>query len=208
MSEDNLIKLASVLPGAVFGASTLWLGLRQFGQSRMTARREEYLFAKSYFDDLGSGKSMHPFAKSKGLLAIAQRSDLKPEVIEHLMTYKDPLTALNYYESSLGYLKWSETGQDKLSFASKILSSRKRRQITRSALALGALLSYCLAVSTWIMWTFRLISTPLTIQLSVILFPLGIALAVIFIRQFVQLSRASRLIEGPNEFETTIDEHD
>ena len=108
MDTDQWKDVVPIITTIVFSASTLWLAIKQRIDGNKSARREEYKFAKVFFDDLKANPDMHPFARKKGFKAIGKNEDLPASVIEHLMTFQDPVTALNDYEVSRGYLHISE----------------------------------------------------------------------------------------------------
>jgi len=51
MDIEQWIKVIPVITTIIFGGSTLWLSIRQHLDGNKNARREEYKFAKIFFDD-------------------------------------------------------------------------------------------------------------------------------------------------------------
>jgi hypothetical protein len=200
MDTDQWIKVTPILTTICFGASTLWLSIKQYMDGGKNARREEYKFAKLFFDDLDANPEMHPFARKKGFQAIGRNQDLPPSVIEHLMTLRDPVSALSDYEFSRGYLKSSEVpGRRQLSFASTLLFSTEKRRKVMSAIYFScAVLFYLLAFSPWFLFAFGKISAPVAINLAILCFPTGITVTWCVLREFVQLRRAMRLVAAQN----------
>lgn len=200
MDTDQWLKVAPIVTTILFGASTLWLSVRQYLDGNKTARREEYRFAKIFFDDLRENPGMHPFARKKGFQAIGGNQDLPPSVIEHLMTFHDPVTSLGDYEASRGYLKNSEAlGPRQLYFASTLLcSTEKRRNILSAAYLSCAIAFYFLAFAPWLLLTIGKISTSIAINSTIVFFPIGITVTVLAAREFIQLRRAMRLVKAQN----------
>jgi len=204
MDTDQWIKVAPIITTIVFSASTLWLAIKQNLDGNKNARREEYKFAKIFFDDLKANPEMHPFARKKGFQAIGRNQDLPPSVIEHLMTFHDPVAALNDYEASRGYLQNAEEPESlQLSFAGGSLwSTEKRRKFISVAYLICAIIFYFLAFTPWFLLVTGKISMPVAINLIIVLLPIGITIAVIAAREFIQLRRAMRLIQAQSRLTT------
>ena len=200
MDTDQWIKIAPIITTILLGASTLFLSIKQYLDGNKNARREEYKFAKLFFEELLENPTMHPFARKKGFQAIGRKQDLPPSVIEHLMTLRDPVMALNDYEFSQSYLMHSEElGPRQLTFASKVLFLTEKRRNAMSLFYIAcALASYLVAFTPWFLLTIGTISVPVAINSLIILFPVGITITVISMREFVQLRRAIRLVKAQN----------
>lgn len=214
MDTNQWLKVAPIVTTIIFSASTLFLSIRQYLDGNKNARREEYKFAKLFFDDLKQNPEMHAFARKKGFQAIGRNQALPPSVIEHLMTLRDPVAALSDYECSRSYLKNSdELGPRQLEFASKFLFATERRRNAVSAVyLLCAIIFYLTAFAPWILFTLKKISFALTINAMIVFFPIGIMATVVLLREFVQLRRAMRLVKAQNyqadEFESATSAQD
>lgn len=197
MDTDQWIKIAPVITTIVFGASTLWLSIKQHLDGNKNARREEYKFAKIFFDDLSANPKMHPFARKRGFQAIGKNQDLAPSIVEYLMKFPDPVAALNDYEASRGYLRESEeAGATQLSFAAAFLwSTENRRRNMSAGYLICAIIFYFFAFAPWFFLTIGKISVAVAINLTILFFPIGISIAVVAAREFIQLKRAMRLIK-------------
>ena len=200
MNTDQWFKLIPIITTIVLGASTLWLSIRQYLDGNKNSRREEYKFAKLFFDDLKENPEMHAFPRKKVFQAIGRDQNLPPSVIEHLMTLRDPVTALSDYEFSRSYLKNSdELGRRQLDFASKVFFATETRRNTISAAYLFlALVFYLFAFSPWLLLSAGKISTTLALNLLIISLPIGISATVVFLREVMQLRRAMRLVKAQN----------
>lgn len=197
---DQWLKLAPTIAAAFFGATTLWLGVKQHLEGNKSSFREEYKFAKIFFDDLEENPRMHSFARKKGFQALGQNRDLSPDIIEYLMTLRDPVIALSDYEFSRGYLKSINTfNQQKLIFSNKFLfSTEKRQKIVGLLYLFVAMMSYALAFFPFLLFASEKISSVLAIKISIIVFPVGIAVTIFSVREFSQIYRARRLIKLQN----------
>ena len=197
MDTDQWIKIVPVITTILFGASTLWLSIKQHLDGNKNSRREEYKFAKIFFDDLKANPEMHPFARKRGFQAIGKNQDLAPSVVEYLMNFPDPIAALNDYEASRGYLQESEErGTTQLSFAAAFLWSteNRRKNISVGYLACAGIF-YLLAFAPWFFLTIGKISVAVAINSSIVFSPIGVFIAVVAAREFIQLRRAMRLIK-------------
>ena len=201
MDTDPWIKVTPIITTIVFSASTLWLSIKQHLDGNKNARREEYKFAKNFFDDLDANPQMHLFARKKGFQAIGRSRDLPPSVIEHLMKFHDPVAALEDYELSRGYLQKSEgVGPLQLSFARTFLwATEKRRKLLGAFYLTCAVVFYFLAFSPWFLLTIGKISTPVAINLTIVVLPIGITVTIFAAREFIQLRRARRLIHAQSQ---------
>jgi hypothetical protein len=212
MDTDQWLKVVPIVTTIGFGASTLWLSIRQYLDGNKNARREEYKFAKLFFEDLKENPQMHQFARKKGFQAIGRNQDLPPSVVEHLMAFHDPVTALSDYESSRAYLKNSDAFvRRRLEFAGSVLfATEKRRNVMSFAYFACAVIFYLLAFAPWFLFTVRTISAPLAINASILTLPSGITVAVCCMREFLQLRRAIRLVRAQNsqadEYESATNE--
>lgn len=198
MDTEHVLKVVPVITTIVLGAITLWLSIKQYLDGNKNARREEYKFAKLFFEDLTLNPNMHPFARKKGFQAIGKNKDLPPMVIEHLMTFDDPVMALSDYEVSRGYLQHSEDrGEHQLYFPNTLLfSTEQRRHVISIIYLIAAVAFYFLAFAPWLLFTMGKISAQVTVNASVVFFPLGISVTVLSTREFIQLTRARRLIKS------------
>jgi hypothetical protein len=201
MDTDQWIKIIPIVTTIGFGASTLWLSIKQQLDGNKKARREEYKFAKDFFDDLNENPEMHLFARKKGFQANGRSQYLPPAIIEHLMKFRDPVTALEDYEISKGYLQKTESaGLLELSFGRTFLwSTEKRRKLIGTAYLTCGLIFYLLAFAPWFLLTIGKISMPVAINLTIVSMPRGITVTVIAAREFIQLRRAIRLIHAQSQ---------
>ena len=197
MGIELAVKIAQIITAAVVGAGTLWLAVRQHSAGAKGAQKEEYKFAKLFFEELQANPGMHRFARDKGFQAIGRNENLSPTVVEHLMTFEDPVLALADYESSRSYLKGGDrTDRPQLSFSSLLLcSSSRRRTILGRFYVFLAVCFYTLAFTPWLFFTIGKISPSIAISSTVVLLPIGFTVAVIAVREYIQLKRAVRLLD-------------
>jgi hypothetical protein len=100
MNYEFLVKLAGLLLSSIatIRLASEWLHGRQ---SRL---RQEYKFAREFFQDLETKNTMHPFLKQKGYQAIAANGTLSAKEIAYLLTLHDPARALRDYSIGRKYL--------------------------------------------------------------------------------------------------------
>lgn len=94
MNTNLAMQLATVTIAFVGGCGAMWRANKELFWGSRNSLREEYKFAKSFFDDLGKQPNMHPYARQKGLEAITGNPSLPYGVIEYLLTLHDPANVL------------------------------------------------------------------------------------------------------------------
>jgi len=200
MDADLWFKAIPIASTAFFAAATLWLSLKQHSINNKNLRREEYKFAKSFFDDIRDCPTMHAFPRIKGYQAIAGAHTITPDIIKHLMDLPDPVESLSDYAMSKGYLKDTPALQRRrLDFASKLLSTERRRRITSFLYTCIALFFYLLAFAPAFFGTLNMLPITTAGYLSIVTFPFGFYWTMVFVREGVQLKKAIRLIKTQNE---------
>ena len=127
MNLELLIKIATLALG-VIGATKLLIDVTLGKRSQW---REEYFFAKQFFEDLSSEKPMHPFVREKGYKAIAGTADLGTGETCLVLTLPQPEKALRDYSLGKPYLtlntKASEIEADYLGKYQTVWSRRWRK---------------------------------------------------------------------------------
>ena len=87
MELDILLKSGTLLLG-VIGAGKLLYDLWIIKHSRM---RDEYTFAKTFFHEVSTNPTSHPFLREKGYEAIAGDRQLSADTIEYLLSLENPI---------------------------------------------------------------------------------------------------------------------
>lgn len=194
------LQVFTAITTAVFAASTLWLSVKQHLANKRGLLREEYKFAKGFFEDVVQNPPMHQFPRIKGYQAIAGIHTLPPAIIQHLMDFPDPVVALNDYAVSRGYLKDTPSLKGRrLDFERSFFSTEARRIFWRQIFSSLALIFYIFAFTPLFFGTMELISLRLAALLSIFTVPLGFFLTFIFVREAFQLRHAMRLVKTQND---------
>jgi hypothetical protein len=193
------LQVFTAVTTALFAASTLWLAVKQHLANKRGLLRDEYKFAKGFFEDVAQNPPMHQFPRIKGYQAIAG-IHLPPEIIQHLMDFPDPVVALSDYAVSRGYLKDTPSlKRRRLDFDRSLFSTEARRIFWRRTFSALALFYYIFAFIPLFFGTLELISLRLAALLSLFTVPLGIFLTAIFVREAFQLRHAMRLVKTQND---------
>jgi len=143
---------------------------------------------------------MHAFARQKGFQAIAGDSSIPPSIIQHLMSFVDPVTALQDYAIGQSYLKHSpDLQQRQLGFGGPFLVTHERRKLWFIGMVTGFMSSYFIAVAPYFLWLLRIISASTAIGWSVITVPTFLYSAFMFAKEARQIRAAMRLVKVQND---------
>lgn len=89
--------------------------------------RDEYKFARDFFEDLASKKTLHPFAIEKGYQAIAGTTAIKSDEVAYILTLENPARCLRDFVLSRKYIEHlNTTGDLQITFAKKYKSGWSR----------------------------------------------------------------------------------
>jgi hypothetical protein len=194
------LQVFTAVTTAVFAASTLWLAVKQHFVNKRGLLREEYKFAKGFFEDVVQSPAMHRFPRIKGYQAIAGIHTLPPAIIQHLMDFPDPVVALSDYAFSRGYLKDTPSlKRRRLDFERSLFSTEARQLFWSRAFTFIAIFSYSCAFAPLFFGTMQQISLQLAALFSILTVPLGLFLSVTFTREAFQLRHAARLVKTQND---------
>jgi len=196
MNSENFEKLMPIIVTLILGISTIYLSFRQFLLGSTSSYREEYKFAKAFFDDLEINPRMHKYVRHKGYQAVLGSKSVESEIIEYLMRTKDPVNFLRYYGISRSYLKHELIeGKLQLNFESRFrFSTPERRKFWLFSYALISIFFYLAAFSPIFLWTFKAITSSVALSLGFFTFPLGLIGTFVFSLEFVRLALARKLL--------------
>lgn len=201
MNPEFLQKLALSTIPLFLTACTIYLSFRQFSLGAKTAYREEYKFAKSFFDDLKASPHMHKYALHKGYQAVSGNRSLPTVVLEFLMQTQDPVKAVNNYASSKSYIEHVfANGNFVLQFRKDFrFSTVRRRKFWLFFYASISILFYLLLFSPLFAFNFKFISSGIAIALASFTVPCGIIGTFTFVLEFIKLHNAISLLKQISE---------
>ena len=101
MDSEQILKIGAFFLSAI----ATWKVIIELLRGRQGRLREEYKFAKEFFEDLRSNPQLHPFLKQKGYQAIAGDPSFTASEIEYLLTLQDSSRALKDYVFGRKYLE-------------------------------------------------------------------------------------------------------
>jgi hypothetical protein len=136
MDIDIFIKIGTFVLG-LFGAGKLLYDLSIGKRGRL---REEYRFAREFFEDAEASKPLHPFLREKGYRAIAGDERLNADEVEYLLSLQKADRALRDYVLGRPYLEhFPQVGNLQIDFklAYKSPWSRTWRKYTYFTLYAG-----------------------------------------------------------------------
>ena len=121
---DDAVKLV----GAVIGVITAGKVIYDLAVSRKARLRDDYKFAKEFFDTLEKSPRPHPLVVERGYHAIAGDSSLTVKEAEYLLSLENPNSALRDYVLAREYLEHlPESGHSEIRFKRKFSTQWSRR---------------------------------------------------------------------------------
>lgn len=113
---EQILKIGAFVLSALVTVKVLI----EFLRSRQGRLREEYKFAREFFEHLRQEPQLHPFLKQKGDQAIAGDPSLTAAEIEYLLTLQDSSMAMKNYVLGRRYLEHHSTaGHSQVVFKKK-----------------------------------------------------------------------------------------
>jgi hypothetical protein len=153
--------------------------------------REDYEFAKKFFEDCEKNPNRQKYIIELGYLGITQDRSIKPEEIKYILSLQEPTIALFWFKKSRRYLDFLITNIDqKITFKLKY-----KKKISRTIYKISRFLYYTfwsLAALTPFIYAANLPFLPLSLALfwAVLCF----SLAIIFLNEGVNMSFAEKLV--------------
>lgn len=193
---EMVLKSVAVLVGLVGAAKVIYeLALGSHGR-----RREEYKFAKDFFQALKEDPSMHPFLKEKGYQAVAGNRYVSADEIEYVLSLQTPNQALRDYTLGRMYLDYSprKNGDLKLEFRSKYKKAWSRIWLKTYYTACYALLGL-LAISPFLVSGFLKKGFLETLTELGVLFVLCGPLAWFALMSATRVYRAEKLVKNQSK---------
>lgn len=124
------IELGLKLGGVIIALIGLAKILYDLYIGKRTRMRDEYKFAREFFDDLQNAApgSFHPYLREKGYQAIAGDSQMRADEIEYLLSLTRPERALRDYVMGRRYLEhFPQSGNLQIKFKSAYASKWSRQ---------------------------------------------------------------------------------
>jgi hypothetical protein len=195
MDYDLIIKIATVCIGLV-GATK---GLYDLSIGRRSKLREEYKFAKEFFDFSNINKDIHPYLREKGYQAIAGDATMSGKEVEYLLSLNRPDQALKDYVMGRKYLEHLPShGNLQIRFKEKYKSRWSRRWRMYSYLILYFTFAFAgfapLIFSSYFHMDLRNAMTAFAI--SVVAFG---PYALWFIRSAAKIYRSQKLVDNQGQ---------
>lgn len=180
----------------VIGWVVVWRANKELLLGRRNSLRDEYKFAKSFFEDLEVKEpAMHLYVRQKGFQAIAGATHIPHTEIEYLLTFNDPVRVLNEYVVARDLLlHYPTAGRNQITFKSLYRTASRRKALLALYIA-GFGLSYLVAVFPLFAWIWGKISLPLMISLMSASMPILIG-TYFSARAAVKLRYAERLVKS------------
>ena len=195
MNIELYLKIASTLTAIGVGCVLLWRANKELFFGSRNSLRDEYKFAKAFFDDLDKQPNMHPYARQKGLQAIAGNQSLPSGVIEYLLTLHDPASVLKDYVFARTLLEHFPTaGKKQISFKARY-EKASRRKAFKIMYFSTYWISYFWAVSPILAMQWMRVSVELSMFLSLFTLPF-LSVTLWSIRANIRMNRAESLVKN------------
>jgi hypothetical protein len=115
----NFEQLYKIILLVLSGIAT-WKIVVELLRGRQSKFREEYKFAKDFFEHISSEPNLHPFLKQKGYQAVAGDANLTVPEVEYLLTLQDSSRALKDFVFGRKYLvHFSTAAEAQIRFKTK-----------------------------------------------------------------------------------------
>lgn len=192
MNYETLIKFAPIL----IGAFAAWKIVVDLLRGRYSHLRDEYRFAREFFNDLSANSAMHPFLRQKGYQALAGDARLTAGEVEYLLALNGSSRALKDYVLGLPYLEHVATAaESQVKFKKKYISDWSRRW--RKYFYFGLYLAcYFTSFAPLVLPVFRVAPSgqafPLFVMTAVVFLPA----AFFSLKAGVRISRAESLVKN------------
>ncbi|WP_156369676.1 hypothetical protein [Duganella sp. Leaf126] len=195
MDFYEIAKIAAAVTSFVGGLVLIWRANKEIFFGSRNSLREEYKFAKTFFEDLDATPDMHPHARQKGFHAIAGTTSIPYKEIEFLLTFKNHESVLSDYVIARDLLIYTP-GNSKYQIDFRPMYAKpSRRDRLQKLYLIGFGLSYAIAVLPLLGWTWK----QLSIQFVFALAPVSVAF--LFgtyhcAKASIKLKRAERLVSA------------
>lgn len=192
MELDLLLKSSTLLLG-VIGAGKLLYDLSITKRSRM---RDEYTFAKTFFEEVSTNPALHPFLREKGYQAIAGDRQLSGDEIEYLLSLENPDRALRDYVLGRQYLEHlPQSGNLQIEFKKRY--ERKWSRKWRIYIYSGLYVLFSLtAFSPLVLSQLFAFSSAQTVQSLILSVPVFGPYGWFFLKTAAHIYRAQKLVDN------------
>ncbi|MDO8253172.1 hypothetical protein AAEH84_06895 [Shewanella indica] len=192
MEPEIALRLATAVLG-IFGAAKI---VYDFSLGSRAKLREEYRFAKEFFNDLNQKPKPHPFVIEKGYLAIARTDLISEKEIDYILSLENPSHSLKAYILSRKYLSHLDVIKgNKIEFSEKYKNRWSRTWRKAIYITLYVIFGF-LSMSPLIFNQYLESETNEIIYFSVITLPAFGWIALKNIYSFTKIYRAEKLVDN------------
>lgn len=163
-----------------------------FTYGRAGQRREEFKFAKDFFDSLSSNDTLHPHVIEKGYRTISGDAYSSVDHLEYIFSFKNSMSAFRDNISAREYVEYkSINGKSEIIFRGRLKNTWLRIFLMSSHM-LFFIVSYIGAFSPLLLHVFWKFNIPISLIIS---YPfIFLPFAVLFSGRFQAMYRAQRLV--------------
>jgi hypothetical protein len=190
------IKTIGALIAILVGSLTAWKIIGDLIIGHKVKSREQYRFAKEFLNDLGSEKTLHPYAIAKGYRALAGVSTITPQEVHYILELENSEKLLTNYVLARPYLRYLDTRLDsKISFNGRYTNATYRVTMKWLFGALYFILAF-LAMSPLFALPFAGLTPQNALYAFLITFPVFGSYAVWSLRISIKIRTAEEVVSN------------
>jgi hypothetical protein len=191
VSEFEFAARVVALLAAAFATYKGGFEVLMHGRARL---RDEYRFAKEFFEDMNTARSpMHAFLRDKGLQAIAGTDSVTANEVEYLLKLPEPAVSLKDYVFARNLLTHRATAGEIEIFFKRSWEGARKRWIAKALGFSGYVVLFMAAMSPLFL-PFLTKDTGGSLKLLLVTLPVFGGLAFFVLLETARVARAERLI--------------
>jgi len=127
MEFEPIIKNVGLIIGLILSVITIAKLIFDILILRKSKLKEDYQFAKEFFEELQNGNKVHPLVIERGYHVISGDNSLTKKEIECVIELENPSSSLRDYALAKHYLEYREAPDNKIAFKHKFSTEFSRK---------------------------------------------------------------------------------
>ena len=116
MEFEPIIKNVGLIIGLILSVITIAKLIFDILILQKSKLKEDYQFAKEFFEELQNGNKVHPLVIERGYHVISGDNSLTKKEIECVIELENPSSSLRDYALAKHYLEYREAPDNKIAF--------------------------------------------------------------------------------------------